>query len=41
MKEKVDQDIRLVENQLVSGISEEELNIFFRVIQKMIENTSK
>ncbi|MDE6312788.1 MAG: MarR family transcriptional regulator [Lachnospiraceae bacterium] len=41
MKEKVDQDIRLVENQLISGISEEKLNIFFWVIQKMIENTSK
>ena len=41
MKKKVDQDIQLVENQLILGISEEELNIFFRVIQKMIKNTSK
>lgn len=40
MKEKVDQDIRLVENKLTSGISEEKLEIFFEVIQKMMENTS-
>ena len=41
MKEKVEQDIRSVEKRLVSDISEEELNVFFRVIQKMIENTSE
>lgn len=41
MKEKVEQDIRSVEKRLVSDISEEELNAFFRVIQKMIENTSE
>lgn len=41
MKEKVEQDIRSVEKQLLTGISEDELNIFFRVIQKMMENTSE
>lgn len=40
MKEKVDQDIHFVENKLTSGISEEKLNTFFEVIQKMMENTS-
>lgn len=41
MKEKVEQDIRSVENRLVAGISEEELNVFFSVIQKMQDNTSE
>ena len=41
LKERVEQNIRSVENQLVSEISEEELNVFFRVIQKMIKNTSE
>lgn len=41
MKEKVEQDIRLVENRLILDISEEELNVFFRVIQKMMRNTSE
>ena len=41
LKERVEQDIRSVENRLVSEISEEELNVFFRVIQKMIKNTSE
>ncbi|MBD5508285.1 MAG: MarR family transcriptional regulator [Lachnospiraceae bacterium] len=41
LKERVEQNIRSVENRLVSEISEEELNVFFRVIQKMIKNTSE
>ena len=41
MKGQVEKDIQIVENQLISGISEEELNIFFKVVQKMMENTSK
>lgn len=40
MKEKLDQDIRLVENKLTSGISKEKLSVFFEVMQKMTENTS-
>ena len=41
MKEKVEQDIWSVENRLVAGISREELDVFFGVIQKMMENTSE
>lgn len=40
MKKKIDQDIRLVENRLISGISREKLNNFFEVLQKMMENMS-
>lgn len=38
LKDKVDRDIRLVEDKLISGISEEELNTFYKVTQKMINN---
>lgn len=40
MKKNINRDIQLVENKLTSGISQEKLNIFFEVIQKMVENTS-
>lgn len=40
LKEKIDQDIGLVENKLTSGISNEKLSIFFEVVQKMTENMS-
>lgn len=40
MKKKIDQDIQLVENKLTSGISDEKLNNFLEVVQKMTENMS-
>ena len=38
MKEDVDKDIQSLENRMISGISQESLNTFVKVIQKMIKN---
>ena len=37
-KEKVDWEIRLVEDRLTSGISRENLNTFLKVLKKMTKN---
>lgn len=37
-KEKVDEDIRLIEKRLTAGIDKKKLDIFFEVMQKMEEN---
>lgn len=38
MKEDVDKDIQSLENRMISGISQESLNTFVEVVQKMIKN---
>ncbi|MDO4326943.1 MAG: MarR family winged helix-turn-helix transcriptional regulator [bacterium] len=40
LKEQVMHDVQELEDELTEGISEEELEVFFRVIQKMSENLS-
>lgn len=38
IKDKVDGNIKLVEDRLTSGISKEKLDVFFEVLQKMADN---
>lgn len=40
LKDQVMHDVQELEDELTEGISEEELEIFFQVIQKMSENLS-
>ena len=40
-RQQVVDDLTDLEEKLIEGISEEDLNIFFRVIEKMMDNLSE